>query len=103
MDGHGLRSDELVRELPAGAVSPNGRYILTYESAGGFENTGMGGHPTIAALLVNEREGGKLVAQFRGADPIAQFEQSWAAAGDAQTNEPTPRRVSMTPARSSSA
>ena len=74
---------ELARQLPAGALSPNGRYIATSEQAGQFEPAGMGGTPTIGSIVVSEREGGRPVVQFLGADPLSDSWHSWSAASDA--------------------
>ena len=73
---------ELERELPLGAVSPNGRYFAAASSPGGIDANTVGGSPNIGSVVVTERSSGKGVIQALSADPLNHADQAWSAASD---------------------
>ena len=73
---------ELERQLPPGAVSPNGRYFASNSSPGRIDGQGVGGYYSLGSVLVTERSTGKGVIQALGADPLSWADQAWTAASD---------------------
>lgn len=58
---------EVERELPGGTLSPNGRYVARGVSPGRIKSFGMGGHPSIDSVVIEERSTGKAAAAFLSA------------------------------------
>jgi hypothetical protein len=76
-DGH-----EVDSALPAGQLSPNGKYLETQQTPGAIKGGGEGPYPTAGAVLVMERGSNKAIVQVLGSDPVY-VESPWASTSDA--------------------
>ncbi len=73
---------EVARELPAGAVSPGGKYIAAGWSPGRIKGATMGATPAVGAVTIYDRAGGHPVSQFLGAEPLVFEDLAWSPTGD---------------------
>lgn len=70
--------------LPAGAVSPNGKYMAIGMSPGPIKAFGMGGYPAVSSVSVIDRQPAVPVAQYLGAGLVnSRFgDSAWTSASD---------------------